>query len=69
MIDLDLKIYRDGKLQFNYYTKFEDITYVEEYIALKKSIMEKENYKIIDTSLGFYFFNAKNEKIEYKFTF
>lgn len=69
MIDLDLKIYRDGKLQFNYHTKFEDVTYVEEYIALKKSIMEKENYKIIDTSSGFYFFNAKNEKIEYKFTF
>lgn len=69
MIDLDLKIYRDGILQFNYHTKFEDMTYAEEYIALKKSIMEKEHYKIIDTPSGFYFLNAKNEKIEYKFTF
>lgn len=67
MEKLDLKVFVDGKEKLNYTSVFEDITYLEEYIELKKYACRK--FELIETNKGFYFYNDEGKKIEYKFTY
>lgn len=69
MEKINLKIFENGIEKFNHDTIFEDKSYFEEYIEIKKMDMKNKKYKIIETDTGFYFYNVEGTKIEYKFTY